>query len=234
VNPGTGTFSNISNSSIYSGATTNTLVLTNVPVGMNGYTYRVITSAGACTKNSSNASLSVLQLLPVRWLDFSATGNKNGSVLVKWGTMEEINSATFTIQRSSDGKTFESIGQVKAAENSGAKLMYNFVDAHPLSGDNYYRIVATDLDGKQGISRIIAYTSNISEEMKVFSNPVTNGQLMVQVNEQSTLMLFNVEGKLVRRQAAAKGTINVNVAGLARGIYTLRAGTEVKRILISQ
>jgi hypothetical protein len=70
--------------------------------------------------------------------------------------------------------------------------------------------------------------------MKVFANPVTNGQLMVQVNEQSMLMLFDVEGKLVRRQVAKKGTVNVNVAGLARGLYTLRAGNEVKRILINQ
>jgi hypothetical protein len=234
VNPGTGTFSDISNSSIYSGANTNTLILTSVPVSMNGYTYRVITSAGSCTKNSSNASLSVLQILPVRWVDFSATGNKNGSVSVKWGTMEEINSATFTIQRSKDGKTFETIGQVKAAENSGSVLRYSFIDAHPLSGDNYYRIVETDLDGKQGISRIISYTANSAEKMRVFSNPVTNGHLMVQVNEQSTLMLFDIEGKLIRRQAAVKGTMNMNVSGLAKGIYTLRAGNQVKRILINQ
>jgi hypothetical protein len=70
--------------------------------------------------------------------------------------------------------------------------------------------------------------------MRVFSNPVTNGHLMVQVNEQSTLMLFDIEGKLIRRQAAVKGTMNMNVSGLAKGIYTLRAGNQVKRILINQ
>jgi hypothetical protein len=234
VNPGTGVFSNITNSSIYSGATTNNLILTNVPFSMNGYTYRVITAAGSCTTNSATASLSVLQLLPVRWIDFTATENSNGSVLLKWGTMEEINSATFFIQRSRDGKTFETIGQVKASEYSGAALHYNFVDPQPMSGDNYYRIIETDLDGKQGISKIISFTSGAIEKMKVFANPVTNGQLMVQVNEQSMLMLFDVEGKLVRRQVAAKGTANVSVSGFARGLYTLRAGNEVKRILISQ
>jgi hypothetical protein len=188
-------------------------------------------SAGSCTKHPS---LSVLQPLPVRWLDFSATANKNGSVLIKWGTMEELNSATFAIQRGKDGKTFETIGRVKVAENSGASLKYDFVDPHPLSGDNYYRIVVTDLDGKQGTSRIIAYTSNGTGKIKVLSNPVTNGQLTVQVNEQSTLMLFDVEGKLARKQMAGKGTINISVSGLAKGIYTLRSGAEVKRILISQ
>jgi phage/plasmid primase-like uncharacterized protein len=103
-----------------------------------------------------------------------------------------------------------------------------------MSGDNYYRIIERDLDGKQGISKIISFTTNSTEKMKVFANPVNNGQLMVQVNEQSMLMLFDVEGKLVRRQVATKGTANMNVAGLARGLYTLHAGNEVKRILINQ
>jgi hypothetical protein len=47
-------------------------------------------------------------------------------------------------------------------------------------------------------------------------------------------MLFDIEGKLIRRQAAVKGTMNMNVSGLAKGIYTLRAGNQVKRILINQ
>ncbi len=46
--PNTGTFSNITNGGVYSGATTATLTLTNVPVTMTDYRYRVIVNSTTC------------------------------------------------------------------------------------------------------------------------------------------------------------------------------------------
>lgn len=58
VNDGQG-FSNISNGSVYSGATTNTLSLTNTPYGNDGYEYRCLISKTSCADTSDSVVLTV-------------------------------------------------------------------------------------------------------------------------------------------------------------------------------
>ena len=232
VNDGSG-FQDVANSAIYSGATTATLTLTNVPFTMNNYTYRVVTSANTCTQVTSTAALSVLQTLPVKWLGFSA-GVEESNVLVKWATSQEINAGSYTVQHSADGKNFESIGHVSAAGNSSVNNYYSFTDEQPAAGNNYYRILQTDNDGKASYSKIVSVYFGGAGNTKVMNNPVSNGQLRVQVGEPSSLRLFSADGKLVRKEQAGKGMHTMNVSGLSRGMYTLLSGTEVKRILINQ
>lgn len=55
VNTGTG-WTNISNNSVYSGATTNTLSLSNIPAANNGYSYRLKAVSGCGTPSYSNAA----------------------------------------------------------------------------------------------------------------------------------------------------------------------------------
>jgi hypothetical protein len=232
VNDGSG-FQDVANSAIYSGATTATLTLTNVPFTMNNYTYRVVTSANTCTQVTSTAALSVLQTLPVKWLGFSA-GVEESNVLVKWATSQEINAGSYTVQHSADGKNFESIGHVSAAGNSSVNNYYSFTDEQPAAGNNYYRILQTDNDGKASYSKIVSVYFGGEGNTKVMNNPVSNGQLRVQMGEPSSLRLFSADGKLVRKEQAGKGMHTMNVSGLSRGMYTLLSGTEVKRILINQ
>ncbi len=56
---GGGTWNNVTNGGVYSGATTATLTLTNVPGTFNGYQYRAIASAQCGTTTSSAATLTV-------------------------------------------------------------------------------------------------------------------------------------------------------------------------------
>ncbi len=234
VNPGTpNVWSNVTNSAIYSGATTNTLTLSNVPSTMNGYTYRAITSNIACVKNSSNASLSVLAILPVKWLNVTGAV-QNGGILIKWGTSTEINTSSFIIQHSIDGKNFTGVGEVNAAGNSAANTYYSFLHTQPSSANNYYRIEQVDADGKSTFSKIITVgNGGEAATITVLGNPVSNGQLSIQISQPLNLMLFSADGKLVKQQQAVAGTHNINVNGLSKGLYTLLAGTQAKRIIIN-
>lgn len=58
VNTGSG-FTTITNNATYSGATTQTLTISGVTTGMNGYIYRCTAADGACNTLSSTATLSV-------------------------------------------------------------------------------------------------------------------------------------------------------------------------------
>ncbi|QMU30467.1 LamG-like jellyroll fold domain-containing protein [Adhaeribacter radiodurans] len=64
VDTGNGTFANITNNEVYSGATTATLTITSAPYSMNNYTYRVQISDGEVV-TSDNAVLTITKRVPV-------------------------------------------------------------------------------------------------------------------------------------------------------------------------
>ncbi|MEQ9443722.1 MAG: T9SS type A sorting domain-containing protein [Cyclobacteriaceae bacterium] len=70
------------------------------------------------------------------------------TVLVEWETSTEINNDFFTVERSADGRTFESIITINGAGNSQQSRIYSYTDPYPLEGVSYYRLKQTDFDGK--------------------------------------------------------------------------------------
>ncbi|TAL60780.1 MAG: hypothetical protein EPN85_06465 [Bacteroidetes bacterium] len=71
-------------------------------------------------------------LLPVELLSFSANC-KNNSVKLYWQTASEQNNDYFEVERSTDGKIFESIGNAKGAGNSSTISNYEFVNEPDVS-----------------------------------------------------------------------------------------------------
>lgn len=86
-------------------------------------------------------------LLPIKLAYFKAK-TENGKVVTEWATIQEENNDFFTIERSTDGKTFQKVGVVEGAGNSSSELTYSFIDESPLAGTSYYRLKQTDYDGK--------------------------------------------------------------------------------------
>ncbi len=88
--------------------------------------------------------------LPVKLVSFLVEkDNRNTSVNLTWQTASELNADYFLIERSVDGRYFETIGQLKAAGNSNRLTSYLFNDEHPKQGINYYRLKQVDFDGTQ-------------------------------------------------------------------------------------
>lgn len=97
--------------------------------------------------------------LPVEWLDFTGTCS-NGTTHLFWSTATEADNDHFTVERTSDGGSFEPIGEVRGAGNAQQAHAYRFDDPAPLPGVNYYRIEQVDLDGASKYSDIIAVENN--------------------------------------------------------------------------
>ncbi|MCD6366177.1 MAG: T9SS type A sorting domain-containing protein, partial [Bacteroidales bacterium] len=120
--------------------------------------------------------------LPVELLSF--TGKLNGSqVDLLWETASEINNDYFTIERSDDAISFESIGRVDGKGNYNGLSSYSLIDFNPLTGISYYRLKQTDFDGKFSYSNIVSINyilpvTVIQPAMKLFPNPATNGSLV--------------------------------------------------------
>jgi hypothetical protein len=92
--------------------------------------------------------------LPVSIRDFSGE-QFDQTIKLNWSTSDEINLSLYELQRSADGKNFESIAIVFS--QNGTNNLYNYVDKKPLDGVNYYRLKMVNNDTKFEYSKVISF-----------------------------------------------------------------------------
>lgn len=161
--------------------------------------------------------------LPVSLLSFEAA-KQNNEVLLEWVTENEVNTASYTVERSTDGLHYIAIGSVAAANSN----RYNFTDIHPYTGINYYRLKSIDRNGvfKYSAVRKVNFTS-AGNDIIIYPNPVSTGIVTVtaSVNCQSA-QLFDAAGKRIRAYQLKGKTNALSLTGLAKGVYQLQIVTE--------
>lgn len=160
--------------------------------------------------------------LPVSWLSFTAE-KSNKQVLLKWSTATETSTKDFIIQHSTDGISWKMAGVVNAAGNSNSVRTYSFLHGNPVSGKNYYRLIQRDENGNSTYSKTLMLDINNSPEaVQLLGNPVTNGQLVLQVNKATSIGLYNNLGQLILTKQVAEGLQQINISSLAQGMYLIR------------
>jgi hypothetical protein len=167
--------------------------------------------------------------LPVVLGSFSASLNSENAVSVTWTTEQEVNSSHFSIERSSNGASWESIGTVAAKGNSATVSAYSFIDKSPLNGVDYYRLQMVDLDGSYVYSQISVVRSTHVQSISVFPNPARNyiNVTLGGTVPTASLRLIDLNGKLLQElrlnSSASNTTVSLPVGGYAQGIYILQA-----------
>ena len=92
--------------------------------------------------------------LPLNLISFSATKTAENENTLNWNTSNQVNFAGFEIQKSTNTKAFETIGNISATNFS--KNNYRFIDNQATEPINYYRLKMNDLDGKFEYSKIVS------------------------------------------------------------------------------
>jgi IgA Peptidase M64/Secretion system C-terminal sorting domain len=136
--------------------------------------------------------------LPLEWLNFDAKREQNHALLT-WQTAQEQNVSHFEVQRSYDGKNFQSIGFVKA-QNRLTKSDYRFVDNSTLRGATYYRIEQFDNDKKSTFSPIRTLEKSDKFYYKISPNPasdVVNISGNTDYNTKIKIEMYNALGAKV-------------------------------------
>jgi ELWxxDGT repeat protein len=179
--------------------------------------------------------------LPVKLLDFTVTP-KSADAILNWRTSQEINSKNYTIQRSFDGRTFESVGTVAASGTSANEKAYSFIDAGIINSGKsivYYRLVSNDMDGKSTYSPVITLKLNGTGKwnVRLLGNPVSSDNLKVVlsgITENVQLTVVDMYGKklISNLLPAVNGQISLPAASLSHGTYTLIAETINERKVI--
>lgn len=170
-------------------------------------------------------------VLPLTWGDISVSLVRN-QALLSWTTTQEMNTRNFIVQYSSDAAHWKDLGSIVAAGNSNAARKYNYLHTSPVAGNNYYRLVQYDIDGKSTLSRIVSIrTGAVEKGFLVMGNPVTNGTLRFQLGGAADAMLFSMDGKMLMRKHLPAGSHSMDLSAYPKGLYTLQAGKEVRRVL---
>lgn len=176
--------------------------------------------------------------LPVSLLYFFAEVLNNETVYLHFATESERNSAYFEIERSSDGKLFVSVGQLKSTGEPNGKAIYQFTDKLPLTGQSFYRIKQVDNDGSA------TYSPLRSVELKptsVVLYPVPAVDVLQvrferELPTETRWELVDGSGRVVKFgmiQAEVKDG-SVNIADVAAGVYTLILSNEHQVLLQKQ
>jgi hypothetical protein len=179
-----------------------------------------------------------LTLLPVRLTSFNANRTTQGKVQLNWTTSFEQNSAHFRIERSADARQFTTIGKVYAAGESNTIRPYSFIDAAPLSGNNYYRLLQLDHDSSKMYSSVVQVNIKADAAVRIYPNPVLGTKMNVELNVPSSGILrqriIDVKGVIVWTGNAIqleKGvqTIGINTSLLSTGVYFLKLEGVVEK-----
>jgi len=179
-------------------------------IGCNGDTYYwmiklTVTDAAGLSAMDSSKIYPLCPgdiILPVTLTSF--TVNAQGSInTVKWTAEAEVNSKYYTLERSANGKDFKPINQQEAKNLSGQQN-YFFADDKYATGNNFYRLKMTDIDGSFSYSKIIKIFngSGADERLLIMPNPVvkvfTLGASFPE-NGPVTINITDVTGRLIRQ-----------------------------------
>ena len=169
-------------------------------------------------------------ILPVQLLPLKVTG-KNGTAVLTWSTMQEVNNHHFDVQRSSPGKDYITIGTVAGKGNSNAKTDYTFTDTHPEKGLNFYRLRQVDKDGKPVTGNTVNYYNGSMGDAAfiMYPNPVTTNlsvHFYADKPAMATCSIVDTKGAVLKKiqvnVLAGSNLFMTDVAALATGSYLLR------------
>lgn len=200
-------------------------IFTNNSTGFNSPTQGTVNGLASAASVRANPQFQS-GTLPVRLSDFSAT-SKGSGITLSWKTDLEVNSSHFEVERSSEGKEWNTIASIQAAGNINVQQSYSYIDPAPLDGDNYYRLKIVDIDGQFEYSSIKSVNvKSVALNVVASPNPVSS-LLNITVNqpgrEPYRLRLINRAGQVVfdQKYAAANNRIQLNVSNYTDGSYFL-------------
>lgn len=163
--------------------------------------------------------------LPVELRTFQAYSEQK-QVKLYWQTASELNNDYFNIERSSDGKNFETIGKIKGKGTTMTINNYTFSDQNPLNGINYYRLKQVDWNDNFEYSPIAVIQINSTEsELKIYPNPANDFikiELPKSWSDDVSIQIFDVAGQLVYHEKSNDKLSIIPLSMLPKGQYSIR------------
>jgi hypothetical protein len=167
--------------------------------------------------------------LPVTKLELTGRlVNNNGEI--NWKTTGEFNTASFDLERSTDGRMYTAISNIPAINNTGVHS-YDYVDQNiVLLGVPfvYYRLKQKDLDNRFTYSAVVVLNTRNSSIVMLYPNPIedkANVSISMNKTEQVRGRIIDNAGRVIKQQQwnlfAGSNSFTIDVSNLANGMYWL-------------
>jgi alpha-tubulin suppressor-like RCC1 family protein len=119
--------------------------------------------------------------LPVSALNLEGISSAN-KIQLSFTAINETDMDHYEIEKSADGRVFTTIGELMPQNKIQNQTQYQFTDANPFEGQNFYRIKGISLNGKQQYSNVIALKTNAKPNAIVSPNPLVGNLLRLKTN----------------------------------------------------
>ena len=162
-------------------------------------------------------------LLPIEISSFTAS-LQNKMPYLKWDAVNTENTKAFNIQRSIDGRSFSTVGQIGA--NQG--FTYHFEDNYKPSSSVYYRLQQVDKDGQTFYSNIVLLTVS-NKQFSISPNPAKDYATISFSNtvDNATIFVYDNTGKevLAHSLSGNANSYKLNIQTLKSGVYVVKVNT---------
>lgn len=184
------------------------------------YKYYDANCLETCPETSTN--------LPLQWLSFEVQKNNTQTIEITWTTTNEEGLSHFEVERSIDGKVWETLTWQEAKNNFRKVNHYLYKDKNPLQNAALYRLKVIEVNGKASYSdlKIIEW-----QPAEIFSinNPI-NKEGILQISSSSEKIqqfhLYDLQGHLVEVKTfqliKGQNLLVWNMETLNKGIYFIR------------
>jgi len=157
------------------------------------------------------------------FVSFQLQARDSKKVFLQWAVQPGMSADYFSIERTIDGKNFESIGVIKSVETS---VKYEFTDEIPTRGNSLYRIRFTSKSGSYFFSDSVEVNIPGSTLISFYPNPVDN-VLIVRSAFHADLLITDGLGKPRISRTIGVGPSIIDVSTLEKGVYLLRITDKI-------
>jgi len=153
-------------------------------------------------------------------LDFFKVTLQQDKPLLQWATLQEQHTANFYVEARMGNESFATIATIPAAGFSNSQRLYNYQHPATQQGIIQYRLRMSDKDGTFTYSQVVQV--EIRHKEKTWWQ-LSGNTLMLNLGTMPAsaiqARLYDGNGRLLRHAVARQPMVQINLAGLPKGIY---------------
>ncbi|WP_222166283.1 T9SS type A sorting domain-containing protein [Edaphocola aurantiacus] len=178
------------------------------------FTYVTYDAANLPDPTPATYTVTYTQPLPIE-LTYFGLVVEDCNVVLAWSSSREIQFRHFIVERSNDGKVYQSIATVLPT-GSNSKYMFRDVTAE---GKLFYRLKLVDNDNSYTFSNVLNAMVNCDKDVMVLPT-VTNNSIYIQnATLNSRVRIININGSVVLESKISSNLEQVNLGDLPAANY---------------
>ncbi|MEO0897774.1 MAG: DUF2341 domain-containing protein [Bacteroidota bacterium] len=167
-------------------------------------------------------------------------------ILIEWSADKEINNKYFFVERSQDGRFYESMGKLAGGGNNNFTLRYSYSDSKPFEGGGLYRLKQVQKNGSFIYTEPISTAYDLADKgiqiKDISPNPFNDffvAEFEASKEQQAEIIIYNGKGETIEnhRIKVKKGANNFifkDVYDLPKGPYVFSLQGEDQKLKIKE